>query len=1018
MVLYGTMGVEQDSSHFPTILREIVSPFLLSALLESPMMKRSLRFAPPLALAGLLAVAPVVAQTPPTEAPTLPLLNQATDPMLRGFRWRSIGPAGQGGRVDDIAVVERDPQVYYIGFATGGIWKTTNNGVTYETIFDSYSTHSIGDIAIAASNPDILYVGTGEANNRQSSSFGDGVFKSIDAGKTWTQSGLRETQSIARVVVHPRNPDVVWVAALGHLFGPNADRGVYKSSDGGKSWRNVLFVDENTGATDLVVSQGNPNVLFAATYTRRRTVWGFASGSPTSGIWKSTDGGERWTRLAGNGLPNGTMGRIGLDVSRSNPNVVYAQIEVAPDKEPLSGARPPVTATAPAPEAPGAPAPQQRQPADDKISGVWRSRDAGRTWEFRSNENNRPMYYSQIRVDPNEENTVYVGGAPASKSTDGGQTFRQMPGMGHVDNHAIWIDPGNSRHVMYGNDGSVDVTWDAGETWESLRTWAVGQSYHASVDMRRPYFVCTGLQDNGSWCGPSSVRGGPVLAQDWYRVGGGDGFYTAVDPEDWTTMYSESQDGNMSRLDLRGGTTTAIRPRPGGRLLDSPPAGQGGAPSTSPRPNVVPESDAPVPLRFNWNTPVVLSPHGGATIYAAGNRLFISRDKGATWTMTQDLTKQVNREDRQILGMPGTLPNCTRLRVGPCIHSKNDGAGTFSNAISFGESPIMPGVLWVGTDDGNIQVSEDGGTTWTEVGRNIPGGGIKEYYVSRVEPSHFEVATAYVSVDGHKGDDLKPYVYVTRDFGKSWTSISADLPAAGNVNTVRQDPRNRNLLYVGTEFGFYVSLDEGKSWKSFMTGLPVVRIDDVLVHPRDNDLVLSTHGRSIWIMDDISALQQMNADAPGGTTGKDVVLFDVRNAVLWKSDIRMRRAVTGSKNFLGESAPPGTTITYSLSSVPAGDVKISITDLATGEVFRTMNGTKLQGTNRVQWNLCSDPRPVQLGQSGGAGGCGAGGAGGAGGQVGAPRARTATAGAYKVTLTVNGKTYEKGVSVLDDVWMM
>jgi len=974
--------------------------------------------------AAAIALSSPLAAQPPQAAPQpAPPINQSDDPMLRGFRWRSIGPAGQGGRVDDIAVVERDPQVYYIGFATGGIWKTKNNGVTYETVFDTYSTHSIGDIAIAPSNPDVVYVGTGEANNRQSSSFGDGVYKSTDAGKTWTPLGLRETQSIARVVVHPRNPDVVWVAAAGHLFGPNAERGIFKSSDGGKSWRKTLFIDENTGATDLVVHPVNPNILYAAMYTRRRTVWGFASGSANTGIWKSTDGGERWTRLTGNGLPNGTMGRIGLDVSRSNPNVVFAQIEVAPDKEPQGAARAPAATTgAPPAEGPVAGG-QQNQPPDDKVSGVWRSTDGGRTWEFRSNENNRPMYYSQIRVDPNDENIVYVGGSPASRSTDGGKTFKQMQGMGHVDNHAIWIDPNNSRHVMYGNDGSIDVSWDAGDSWESLRTWAVGQSYHASVDMRRPYFVCTGLQDNGSWCGPSSVRGGSILAQDWYRVGGGDGFYTAVDPEDWTTMYSESQDGSVSRLDLKGAVTTSIRPRPGGRLLDSPAPTPAATPNAVLRPNVVPESDAPVTLRFNWNTPVVLSPHGGATVYIGGNRLFISHDKGATWTMTQDLTKQVNRDDRDILGMKGTLPSCTRLRVGPCIHSKNDGAATFSNAISFGESPITPGVLWVGTDDGNIQLSQDGGATWTEVGHNIPGG-IKEYYISRVEPSHFEAATAYVSVDGHKSDDLKPYVYVTRDFGQTWNSLVANLPATGNVNTVRQDLRNRNLLYVGTEFGFFVSIDEGHSWKRFMTGLPVVRIDDVLIHPRDNDLILSTHGRSVWIMDDVSPLQEMNAAAMSA----DVTLFDVRNAVLWKTDIRMRRSVTGSKNFLGESAPAGTAITYFLANAAPGEVKITITDLATGEVFRTMTGTNLQGTNRVQWNLCSDPRPAQPGQGGfggfgggGCGGVGGGGGGGAGGAgAGRPQrvARAATPGAYKVSLTVNGKTYEKGVSVLEDVWMM
>ncbi|HEV8364290.1 MAG TPA: hypothetical protein VGQ52_12285 [Gemmatimonadaceae bacterium] len=963
-------------------------------------------------LALVLGAGALPAQGSPADS-VRPLINQADDPALRGFRWRVIGPIGQGGRVDDIAVVERDPQTYYIGFATGGIWKTSNNGVTFTPVFDTYSTHSIGDIAVAPSNPEIVYAGTGEANNRQSSSFGDGVYKTTDGGKTWTSMGLRETQSIARVVVHPTNPNVVWVAANGRLFGPNAERGIYKSSDGGRTWRKTLFVDDNTGATDIVVHPRNPNVLFAATYTRRRTVWGFASGGPGSGIWKSTNGGESWSRVRGGGLPNGTMGRIGLDFARSNPNVLYAQIEVAPDKEAIATA---AAQPAAAGGGGGGGGGQQALPPDDKVSGIWRSSDGGNSWEFRSNQNNRPMYYSQVRVDPNDPNTVYVGGGSASKSIDGARTFTQLTGFGHGDHHAIWIDPNNSRHVMYGNDGSVDVSWDAGQTWEALRTWAVGQPYHASVDMRRPYYVCTGLQDNGSWCGPSSVRSGPILAQDWYRVGGGDGFYSAVDPTDHMIVYSESQDGNMSRLDLREATTVVIRPRPGGRAVDAPP--QANVPAAF-RPNVVPEAETPTIPRFNWNTPLILSPHDASTVFVAGNRLFISKDRGTTWRMTGDLTKQINRDEREILGLRGSLPGCGRARIGACILSKHDGTQSFGNAISFAESSIMPGVYWYGSDDGSIQVSRDAGDTWTEVGKNIPGG-TKEYYISRVEPSHFDVATAYVSIDGHKSDDLKPYVYVTRDFGRTWTSISSDLPAVGNVNTVRQDLKNPNLLYAGTEFGFFVSLDEGKSWKKFMTNLPVVRIDDVTIHPRDNDLVLSTHGRSVWIMDDVSALQQLTPE----TLTRDATLFEVRNAVAWKPDIRLRRSVTGAKNFQGENAPAGTKISYWLANAPSGDVKITITDVATGQVFRTIDGTKQQGMNRVQWNLCSDPRPAQPAQGGGFGAGGpCAGVGGGGGGEGAPAqgpprvGRLASPGAYAVTLTVGGKTYSRPVSVLEDVWM-
>lgn len=942
-----------------------------------------------------------------TAAPS-PALNQATDPLLRDFRWRVIGPVNQGGRVNDIAVVERNPTTFYVGFATGGLWKTTNNGVSFDPLFDTYRTHSIGDLALAPSDPNVLYVGTGEANNRQSSSFGDGVYKSTDGGKTFTSIGLRETQSIARVVVHPRNPDVAWVAAMGHLFGPNPERGLFKTSDGGRTWRKILFVDNNTGATEIVIHPANPDILFAATYQRQRTAWGYASGGSGSALWRSEDGGEHWARVTGGGLPAGMLGRIGIDFSRSNPQVLYVQMEVAPDREPVAAARGGVSPGDP--EASGGQG-GPNAPSDDRVSGIWRSSDGGQTWEFRSNQNNRPMYYSQVRVDPTDENTVYVGGASAFKSTDGAKTFTQLTGFGHGDHHAIWIDPANSRHVMYGNDGSVDVSWDGGAQWESLRSWAVGQPYHVSFDMRRPYFVCTGLQDNGSWCGPSSVRSGAILAEDWYRVGGGDGFYSAIDPTDHTVLYTESQNGNMSRLDLAEGSSTSIRPWPGGR------AGGGGGGAYRPA-NIVPAPDSGTQIRWNWSTPIVLSPHNAGTILTGGNRFFVSRDRGATWTMSPDLTKQVDRSRRNIIGIDGTLPACGRQRVGRCNHSANDGTVSYGTITTVGESPVLPGVYWVGTDDGNIQVSRDGGTTWTEVSRNLPGGG-REYYVSRVEPSHTDPASAYVSLDGHRSDDLEPYVFVTRDYGKSWTSLSANLPAFGHVNTVRQDPRNRRLLYVGTEFGFYVSLDEGGNWKPLMTNLPVVRIDDVAIHPRDNDLILATHGRSLWIMDDVSALQGLTAEV----TAQETTLFEPRDAILWKDDIRLRRSTTGARPFRGETAPEGTALAYHLKTTARDSVRLVITDLATGSVFRTFTAPGTAGLHRIQWDLCSDLRPAQPGQGGfgfGGGGCGGAGGGGAGGGgAGQPqRVRVlAGSGLYKVTLRVDGKELDRTVRVVEDRWM-
>ncbi|MGD8360411.1 MAG: glycosyl hydrolase, partial [Gemmatimonadota bacterium] len=477
------------------------------------------------AVVVLLALALLVPRSSHAQQATTDVLNAPTHPLLRPFRWRSIGPVGQGGRVDDIAADPTDPRVFFVGFATGGLWKTTNNGTTFKPVFDHYETHSIGDIAIAPSRTSVIYVGTGESNNRQSSSFGAGVYKSTDGGETFTFVGLRETQSIARVRVHPSNPDIVWVAANGHLFGPNPERGVYKSTDGGATWNQVLRVDENTGATDLVLDPSNPNTLFAATYQRRRTACCFVGGGEGSGVWRSDDGGESWSRVSGGGFPEGTKGRIALAMTPADPDMLYAQIELAADDERelsedeaeemqrLSRA--------------------DSLPPDPEFSGIWRSADKGRTWEFRSNMNGRPMYFSQIRVSPENADLVYSVDLEIRKSRDGGRTFEQLDGYGHVDQHAFWIDPASDDHMMIGNDGSVDVTWDEGETWESLRTWAVGQPYHVSVDMRRPYYVCTGLQDNGSWCGPSSVRNGEILPQDWYRVGGGDGFYTQMDPTDY-----------------------------------------------------------------------------------------------------------------------------------------------------------------------------------------------------------------------------------------------------------------------------------------------------------------------------------------------------------------------------------------------------------------------------------------------------------------------------------------------------
>ena len=955
----------------------------------------------------------MLAQGGQGQVPDLPRpINESTDPLLKRFVWRSIGPAVMGGRLDDIAVVESDPSTIYLGFATGGVWKTTNNGTTWTPIFDEQPVTSIGDIEIAPSDPNIVYVGTGEPNNRQSSSFGAGVFKSTDAGKTFTYVGLKETQTIGRMVIHPKDPNTVYVAAVGHLFGPNPERGLFKTTDGGKTWTNTKFIDNDTGFIDLVMHPTDPNILFAASYQRRRQPWGFNGGGAGSGIWTTTDGGSTWSRLMGNGLPtNPILGRIGLNFSRSNPNVIYAQIEVGPSGG--TGARVNDDGTLQDPGQVGrggGGGRGQEQKPDPTRSGVWRSNDGGKTWQFRSNTNNRPMYYSKIRVDPNNPDIVYTTGASATKSVDGGLKFETMGGQSHGDHHQIWINPHNSNHLLIGNDGGFDISYDQGETWEEISLMALGQFYAISADMRKPYYVCGGLQDNGSWCGPSAVRGGTgPMNHHWFRTGGGDGFYTANDPRDWAVGYSESQDGNTNRYNLRNPSDNrSIRPaapmsdeqRKRLEELQAQGGGRGGGGfggrGGNPNGNIVPPPPAGTQFRFYWSTPFILSPHNADVVYLGGDRLFKSTNRGDTWMASADLTNNIGRNDRPIMGVDGKAP----------MASKHDGAASYSNIVTIGESPLAPGILWVGTNDGNVQMSRDGGATFKNVVGNIKGVP-KETHVSRVEPSHFEVGTCYVTFDGHRTDDHKPYVFVTRDFGATWTSISSNLPA-GNVNVIREDPRNPNLLYLGTEYAFHISLNGGKEWQRFMTGLPTVRVDDILVHPRDHDLIVGTHGRSIWIIDDITALQQMT-DA---TTNADAYLFHPRPATRWMSDPQQSIGLGAAKHFRGQNPSGGTAISYYLKSAPSGDVKITITTVA-GEVVRDLDGTKDPGINRVQWNLA--PNPPQTQEEGrGGGGRGGGGRGGRGGPSFTAPNNAVAPGTYIVKLSVGGKELMSTVLVEAD----
>ena len=805
------------------------------------------------------------------------------DAALANLKFREIGPAIMGGRIDDFAVVESDPDTFYVGAASGGVWKTTNGGVTLQPIFDNEPVSTIGDVTLAPSDPSIVWVGSGEANNRQSASWGNGVYKSTDAGRTWTHVGLDDTQAIGRIVIHPTNPDVVYVAAVGHLWGANEQRGVFKSTDGGKTWSQSLKINEDTGVSDIAMDPQSPETLYAAAYERRRTAFGFNGGGPYSAVYKTTDGGATWKMLT-NGLPKGDTGRIALAVYRRNPNIVYAEIE-------------------------------------NKNGGIFRSEDKGETWKKMSSTDPRASYYSQIVIDPNNDLRIWVLGAPMYYSEDGGKTFNQhWVGKIHTDFHGLWIDPANSNHVIAGNDGGIHMSRDGGRTWDYVNTIPLGQFYEVGVNLAQPYLICGGLQDNGAWCGPSrTAHQLGITNEDWFRVGGGDGFYVKPDPSDAATVYEESQDGNVARRDLRTDEARSIRPR---------------------------EKSGEAPFRFNWNTPLVISTHDPKTIYYGGNFLFKSTDRGDSWTkLGGDLTTGVDRNSLPILGKPSAEDTLSR----------NDGVEWYPTITTIAESPVSASVLWVGTDDGNVQVTRDGGQTWKNVAGNVPGVP-KGTYVSRVTASKSAEGTGYVTFDGHRSNDFHIYLFKTTDYGEHWQSLSRGLPQNnGTLHVIREDPKNEKILFAGSECGAYFSLDGGTAWHALKMNLPIVPVDDIEIHPTENDLILGTHGRSVWILDDMTPLEQLDEKL----LATDLYLFGSRRAIAWR--IYNNKADTGHKVFLGPN-PPEAMITYYLKAKPdeKEKVKITITDAA-GKTVREMDGEKDAGIDRVGWDLRYDP-PVELTQ--------------------------------------------------------
>ncbi|UCC39836.1 MAG: PQQ-binding-like beta-propeller repeat protein [Candidatus Aminicenantes bacterium] len=783
------------------------------------------------------------------EYPRLNLWNKHLDLKKKSpfntLTWRSVGPQIMGGRITDIAVPKDNPYVIYAAAASGGVWKTVNNGTTWKPIFDNESCLTVGDIAISDSDPDIIWVGGGENNSSRSSYSGTGVFKSINGGTKWQNMGLGDTHHIGRIVIHPEDPDIVYVAAIGHLYTQNKERGLFRTDDGGKSWDKVLYINDDTGVIDVVMDPSDPETLYAAAWQRSRKAWNFTESGPGSGIYKTADGGLTWKQLT-SGFPAGEfVGRIGLSIAQSKPNVIYALLDnqaPRPEEKPAqkteadsgislkdlekmsreeflkleakriqtflkeNNAPPEIKAAMVIEMVRNRELTPQmiahtlmdanRSLFETNIIGpeVYRSADKGETWQ-KVNEryierfyNTYGYYFGQIRVDPTDESKVYILGVPLMVSEDGAKTFESIDGSGvHADHHALWIDPDNPVRLIDGNDGGLNFSYDGGKTWQKVNNIPLGQFYTVTYDMEVPYNIYGGLQDNGVYYGPHTWRADE--SEPWKMILGGDGAYVQVDPLETDTVYTEFQFGNVYRINKRKNLQKSIKPK---TRFGEPP------------------------LRFNWQTPILISPHNRFIIYLGANKLFKSLDGGDLWyPISHDLT---------------TNPKQGDVPYG-CI-------------ITISESPIEPGLIYVGTDDGNVWLTKNGGVTWEKINQDLP----SNKWVSRLEASRFEEGTVYVSLNGYRDDDFDKYLYKSLDYGKTWVSIASNIPC-GPINVVREDPKKKNILYVGTDLGVYVSIDSGKSWSTLGSGLPTIYVHDLVIHPRDNDIIIGTHGRSVYILD-------------------------------------------------------------------------------------------------------------------------------------------------------------------------
>jgi photosystem II stability/assembly factor-like uncharacterized protein len=855
-----------------------------------------------------------------------------------GLRLRSIGPATISGRISDLAVHPTDRNTWYVAVASGGVWKTTNHGVTFSPIFDTEGSFAIGVVVIDPNNPNVVWVGTGENNAQRSVSYGDGVYKSVDGGRNWENMGLKESEHIGKIVIDPRNSDVVYVAAQGPVFRNGGDRGLYKTSDGGRTWTKILDGGEWAGVTDVVVDPRNPDVLIAAAWQRARRQWGYIAGGPQSSLQRSTDGGATWVRSQ-SGLPSEELGRIGLAIAPIDPDVIYAVVEAANNR-----------------------------------GGFYRSRDNGVNWERMSDHNTIGLYYQELFADPVNVNRVYSMDVRTMVTDDGGRTFRAVGERNkHVDNHVVWIDPYDTDHLLIGCDGGLYESYDGGQTYDWFQNLPLGQFYRVDVDNSTPFYrVYGGTQDNSSSGGPSRTRTrqGGVNA-DWFLTQGGDGFYSRIDPTDPNVVYAESQHGVLSRFNLATGEEVDIRP-------EAEPGESG--------------------LRWHWDAPLIISPHAASRLYFAANRLFRSDDRGNTWQpVSADLTRQLDRNRLEMMGRVWSVDAV----------AKNASTSLYGSIVTLAESPVREGLLWVGTDDGLIQVSENGGQNWRAIS-SVPGVPDTSF-ISRVTPSAHDANTVYVSFDNHKAGDKKPYVAKSADLGQSWTLITGNLPERGTVYVVIEDHKDKNLLFAGTEFGLYVTTDGGQRWNRIRGGLPTIQVRDLVIQKREDDLVVATFGRGFYVLDDLAPLRALTPRL----LADEAALLPIRRAPLY-TESSPHPGWQGTRFFTSDNPPFGAVFTYYLKdalrtrreqrqqaeraasrrgedvfyptwdSLRAEDreddpvVLLTVTD-PEGHVVRRLTGPTGAGAHRVTWDLRYPPMtPVTSGGPGG-GGFGGGGFGFGGG---------------------------------------